>query len=143
MDEVNKNNDNKYTDEISVSYALLLERLSRVGLIVLVILFLLYVTGVIVPHIPMEQLPEHWGNPASHYLKAAELSGGWSWVSIAHRADYLCFGVIVFLASITVFCYLRIIPIFVREKNKIYTAIAITEIIVLVLAASGILVSGH
>ena len=140
---MNKNDEYKYADELSVSYAILLERLSRVGLLALVILFLLYVTGVIDPHIPMDQLAKHWCKPASSYLKVAELSGGWSWTSVIHRADYLCFGVIVFLASITVICYLRIIPIFVRDKDKIYTAIAIIEILVLVLAASGIFAGGH
>ncbi len=140
---MNNDDENKYADELSISYAILLERLSRIGLMALTILFVIYITGVIDPHIQMDQLDKHWCKPASSYLKVAELSGGWSWVSIVHRADYLCFWVIVFLASITVFCYLRIIPIFIRDKDKIYTTIAILEILVLLLAASGIFVVGH
>jgi len=40
-------------------------------------------------------------------------------------------------------CYLAIVPGLMREKDTPYVALALVEVAVLVLAASGILKSGH
>ena len=49
-----------------------------------------------------------------------------------------------FLASLTVVGYLVLLPAYVRRRDVAYAIIAVSEIVVLVLAASGILsVGGH
>jgi hypothetical protein len=47
------------------------------------------------------------------------------------------------LASTTFACYLRVIPLFFKKRDWFYAAVAVLEIIVLMLAASGVLRSGH
>jgi hypothetical protein len=49
---------------------------------------------------------------------------------------------VAFLSGLTILCYLAIIPGLMRKKDTAYVVISILEIIVLVVAASGILGSG-
>ena len=49
---------------------------------------------------------------------------------------------IAFLAGVTIVCYLRILPILFAKKDRIYALIALLEVLVLSLAASGLLSSG-
>jgi len=44
--------------------------------------------------------------------------------------------------GVTTVCYVRIIPILFRKKDVAFGIIAIIEVVVLVLAASGLLKSG-
>lgn len=69
---------------------------------------------------------------------------GWAWVSLLGYADFLNFLPVAILAGITILCYGVIIPgLFVRGDMAM-GIMAIVEIGILVLAASGILrVGGH
>ena len=58
------------------------------------------------------------------------------------KGEFLNFIGIVFLAGVTIVCYLRIIPILLRKKDTMYAVLAIIEVLVLTLAASGVLKSG-
>jgi hypothetical protein len=58
------------------------------------------------------------------------------------KGDFLNFTGIAFLAAVTLVCYLRIIPILFKNKDTIYGIIAIIEVLVLGLAASGLLRAG-
>ena len=48
-----------------------------------------------------------------------------------------------FLATITIVCYARILPMLAARRERIYAAIVIAEIAVLLLAVSGYLAGGH
>jgi hypothetical protein len=58
------------------------------------------------------------------------------------KGDFLNFTGIAFLALVTLVCYVRIVPILFRKKDTIYGVIAIVEVLILALAASGVLKSG-
>jgi hypothetical protein len=81
--------------------------------------------------------------PVGSYLKAADIKPGWHWLELVRKGDFINFIGIAFLSAISIACYLRILPIFFRKGDYIYSLIAILEIIVLALAASGLLVVGH
>ena len=49
---------------------------------------------------------------------------------------------IAILAGLTIVCYLAIIPTLMRKKDTAYLVIAVVEVLVLTLAASGILKGG-
>ena len=67
---------------------------------------------------------------------------GWSWLHRIGKGDYMNFIGIAILAGLTIFCYLAIIPALARKKDTAYLIIAIAEVLVLALAASGILKGG-
>ena len=50
---------------------------------------------------------------------------------------------IALLASVTLVCYVQLAWSFIKSKERIMLAIAILELAVLLLAASGVLVSSH
>jgi hypothetical protein len=128
--------------EEQLAYARLLDLGMKVGLLMLVITFFIYVSGIFSPYIPVEELPNYWKLSVKEYLKVTGIHPGWTWVGLVGKGDFLNFIPIVFLAGVTILCYIRIIPILFRKKDTIYAVLAIVEVLVLVLAASGVLKSG-
>ncbi|HET6514590.1 MAG TPA: hypothetical protein VFG09_05470 [Thermodesulfovibrionales bacterium] len=131
----------KATEE-QLAYAKVLDLGMKAGLLTLIVTFVVYLTGILTPHIPVSDLPKYWGLSVHKYLAATNIHTGWSWIGMLGKGDFLNFLGIVFLAGVTILCYLRIIPVLFRKKDMIYGVIAIIEVLVLVLAASGILKSG-
>ncbi len=131
----------KATEE-QLAYAAVLDRGMKIGLLAIIITFVVYVTGILAPHLPVGDLPKYWVMPAKQYIKAAGIHTGWSWLGMLHKGDFLNFVGIAFLAGVTIACLFPIIPIFLRKKDKVYAAISAVEILILVLAASGILKAG-
>ncbi|MGE0080124.1 MAG: hypothetical protein AB7U81_02375 [Thiohalomonadaceae bacterium] len=133
----------QYASEEQVAYARILDAGMKLGFVVVVVSFLLYVFGLVTPHVPVEQLPHYWTLSAQDYMAATNVPTGWGWLSLAGKGDYLNFIGIAILSLVTVVCYLRILPILVKGGDKAYTIIAGLEVLVLLLAASGVLVIGH
>jgi hypothetical protein len=125
-----------------VAYAKILDKGMKLGLLLLIISFVLYLSGILSPYIPVNDLPKYWGMSVHKYLEATGIPTGWSWISMVGKGDFINFIGIAFLAGVTIICYLRIIPILFSQKDIAYGIIAIIEVLVLVLAASGILKSG-
>lgn len=131
----------KATEE-QLAYAKLLDIGMKIGLLMLVISFAIYIFGIFTPHVPVNDLPRYWSMSVKDYLKATDIHTGWSWLYMLGKGDFLNFMGIAFLSAVTIFCYLRIIPILFRKKDTVYGILAIIEVLVLVLAASGILKAG-
>ncbi len=128
--------------EEQLEYAKLLNIGMKLGLLMLLISFTIYVLGIFTPHVPVGDLPKYWSMPVKDYLKATDIHTGWSWVHLLGKGDFLNFVGIAFLSGVTILCYIRIIPILFRKKDTVYAVLAIIEVLVLVLAASGVLKSG-
>lgn len=131
-----------HVTEEQIAYAKILDLGMKVGLCALVISFGLYVLGIVEPHIPLQDLPKYWKLPVHEYLQQTGIHQGWSWLYMLNKGDFLNFVGIAFLAGVSIICYLRIIPSLFRKKDTIYAFLAIAEVVVLVLAASGLLKSG-
>jgi hypothetical protein len=128
--------------EEQLAYADLLDRGVKIGFLGLLASFSLYVGGLIAPHIPVQDLPRYWGLPVKQYLAATGIRPGWGWIGLLGHGDFLNFLGIAFLSGVTVACYLAIIPIFFRRKDTVYGWLAVLEVLVLALAASGVLNAG-
>lgn len=130
--------------EEQLAYAQVLDLGMKLGLLLLVVTFALYVTGLVTPHIPVTDLPRYWSLPVKQYLAATGIHGGWSWLGMLGKGDFLNFLGIAFLAAVAIVCYVAVAPIFFRKNDRIYGVLAVVEVLVLVLAASGVLkVGGH
>ena len=101
-------------DEEQLLYAKILQVGMYSGLALLLLTFALYTSGIVEPAVPVEQLPAYW-----------TMSG------------------IALLSTITIVCYAGIVPTLIRKKDKVYATLALVEIAILTLAASGILTAGH
>ncbi len=123
-------------------YANVLEKGMYIGLLTLFVTFLIYVLGLIELKIPMSELPKYWQMSSSEYLHAAGIGDGWGWVRLLGYGDFLNFLGIALLAGVTIICYIAIIPTLLRKNDLVYAGIAVAEVLVLTLAASGILGTG-
>lgn len=132
-----------YTSEEQLVYADWLDRGMKLGFVMLVVSFLLYVFGVMTPHVPVDELPNYWHLSAAEYAAATGAPHGWGWLAHALQGDYANFIGIAVLSLVTILCYLIILPILLRRKDTPFVVIAVLEVLVLVLAASGILAAGH
>jgi hypothetical protein len=56
--------------------------------------------------------------------------------------DFLNFIGIAILSGVSIICFLSIVPLLWKTRDRIYAVLAITEVIILTVAASGILGSG-
>jgi hypothetical protein len=112
------------------------------GLALMAVTYLLYVFGVITPHIPLEKVPLLWSQPVGTYLELGQVPTGWGWSALIARGDFLNFLGIVLLAGMTIVCYIPLIPAFLKRKEYIFAWLALAEILVLLFAASGIVGGG-
>jgi hypothetical protein len=134
--------DHRPVDEREV-YARILRLGARVSIVVLLLTFVLYLGGVGTPLIPISSLPRYWSLRAPEYLKAVGLEKGWGWMWLIGFADFQNFIGVALLAFLTILCYARILPIFVGRRDLAYALIVGAEIVLLLLAASGLLATGH
>jgi len=125
-----------------IAYAKILDKGMKIGIVILFITFIIYLTGILTPYIPVKELPQYWSLSVHEYLEATGIQAGWSWLHRLNRGDFLNFVGIAFLSGVTIVCYLRILPILFRKKDTAFAVIAILEVLVLVLAASGLLKAG-
>ena len=131
----------KATEE-QILYANILNKGMLVGLVGLVVTFIIYGAGILKPVIPIDQVQNYWVMPVSDYLAQTGIHAGWAWLGNLGKGDMLNFLPIAFLSLLTIVCYLAIIPGLLRKKDTVYAALAVIEVIVLAVAASGILGTG-
>jgi hypothetical protein len=135
-------NDKTKASQEQLIYANLLGKGALTGLGLLVITFIVYMTGVLPNVVPIDKIPSYWKLRVGEYIHQANTPTGWKWVGLLNNGDILNYIGIVILAGMTVICYLRLIPIYARKKDTTYLVITIIEITILLLAASGILTAG-
>lgn len=131
-----------HATEEQILYANILNKGMLFGLLALIITFVLYGAEILEPKIPLENVQNYWVMPVSDYLAISGIHAGWAWLGNLRYGDMLNFLPIAFLSLLTIICYLAILPGLMRKKDMAYVVLAILEVIVLVVAASGVLGSG-
>jgi hypothetical protein len=128
--------------EEQLVYANLLGKGALTGLVLIVIIFAIYVSGVLPNVVDYDKIQSYWTLRASDYIHQTNSPTGWNWVGLLNKGDMLNLIGIAILAGMTLICYLRLLPVFLKKKDTVYTIITIIEIVVLLFAASGILKTG-
>jgi hypothetical protein len=128
--------------EEQITYANILNTGMFIGLAIIVVTFIIYMLGILPSFISPHDIPQYWSMKSKDFIHMFGAPTGWGWVSFVGKGDYLNYVGIALLAGLTVLCYAAILPILMRKKDTPVIIIAILEIAVLVLAASGILKSG-
>ncbi len=125
--------------EEQIAYANLLDLGMKIGLVMLVVTFIIYLTGILSPQIPIDELPNYWKLKAHEFLTSGGIQPGWGWLRLVTKGDLLNFIPIGLLGAITIFCYIRILPIFLKRKDIAFFIFSLIECLILILAASGLL----
>ena len=137
-------NEKTKASEEQMAYAGVLNIGMWSGLALLIVTFFVYISGVLPTFVPINDLPKYWTMRVHDFNVALHAPTGWGWAPLVGNGDYLNFVGIAILSGLTILCYLVILPILIRKKDTPYVVIAIVEVLVLALAASGLLkVGGH
>ena len=112
------------------------------GLFLLLVTYTIYLSGILPPHVPIAEVPGYWSIGVDEYLHETQAPHGWGWVSLLDKGDYLNYAGFAFLALTTIACYLVLMGAYIRSKDRMFSVICAIEIIILTVAASGILGSG-
>ena len=112
------------------------------GFVIMLITYALYIFGILTPQIPLDEMPRLWSQSAAEYRAAGNIPQGWGWLALVGKGDICNFIGIAFLAALTIICFVQLAIGLARQKQWILTVIAVLEVLVLSLAASGILVAG-
>jgi hypothetical protein len=139
-----KENDRLQPMPEQVTYANLLFAGAWTGIVIMMITYFVYATGILSPHVDMTLVAQNWDKGVDEYMKITNSPHGWGWVSLTNKGDFLNFIGLAFIALLTIACYLSLIVGYRKRKDWAYFTICVTEVVVLSLAASGILgVGGH
>jgi hypothetical protein len=122
-------------------YARVLDYGMKTGLILLIAGFTTYVSGLMPAQVPFEALPRLWTLPVGEYLGESGMPSGWAWLSLLASGDVLTVGGIALLAGVSLPCLLVLAPAYAGRRDTGYLAITLMLAGLLVLAASGALVS--
>jgi hypothetical protein len=130
---------NKYASPEQLRYARVLSLGVQAGFVILVATFILYLSGILVPLIPVDQLPKYWGLSAAEFAKATGSPTGWAWLAQVAKGDVANLLGIVVLASISMVSTLAVLPTFARRGDRLHVVIAILLVLVLAVSAANIL----
>jgi hypothetical protein len=124
-------------------YATLLRRFTAVSIVFLTIGFLLYFFQIIPAFIDIEKVSGMIQQKLVDYKTQTGIPTGWGWLDLVKYADYISFAAIAFMAGVSIFVYLLLVYVFFKCRDYIFFSIAIIQILVFILAASGLIKAGH
>ena len=130
-------------DLMQATYARWLDVATRIGFVVSLAAFLVYVSGVVEPLIPLEQLPQLWSLPASRFVALTGEPTGWGWLALLAKSDFLNLGAVALFGLVTLACYARIVPLLFAEGERLQACIALAQVLVLAAAAAGVFTGGR
>lgn len=124
-------------------YATVVRFGSLIALGVIVIAFILDMTGLVPPAVPHEVVMANWGKSHEAYAAATGRPIGWaSLVGVAH-ADVATMAGIVMLLLLSITALASVLPIAVRKRDWLFGTMAVVQILVILLAAAGVLAGGR
>jgi len=135
--------DGRREDAVQRLYARWLDAAAKTAFLVSLAAFIVYVTGLLPPFVPLDALPRLWTLSVDAYLQRTGAPSGWGWVPFFDRGDYLNLACLALLATVTLACYLRVLPALLREGGRLQAAIAAAQVAVLIIAGSGVFAAAH
>ena len=134
--------DDETHHEIETRYGRILHYLVLAGFLFLGVTFLVYAFALLPSYMEAHRVPEVWHMPADEAVAETARPPFWAWVTNVNRADLLSLGSLAVLSAVTPVGFLFLVVLFLRRRDFAYAAMVAAEVIVLLLAASGI-VGGH
>jgi hypothetical protein len=112
------------------------------GLALMLVTYVLYVTGIMDPYVSMDNVIKYWALPVGQYLADNNVPNGWGWATLLSNGDFLNFLGIALLGGLTIVAYIPVTLAYFKKKDFAFAIIAFLEILVLCFAASGIVGGG-
>lgn len=116
-------------------YARWIERGAKLAFAFALVALVLYVTGILTPLVPLDELPRLWTLPAAELARQTQAPGGWGWLRLVGYGDYLnVLGISIF-ALLALVCTARVIPAFLKGGERAQALLAALQVLVLLAAA--------
>ena len=119
-------------------YARWLDIATRAGFAISLCAFLVYVGGLLPAYVPLEELPRYWALPVHRFIEMTGAPQGWAWLGELGYGDGLNLAAIALLGLVTPACYARLVPALIAERDWLQAALAAAQLVVLLVAASGL-----
>lgn len=116
---------------------------TRVALGALTAAFLAYAFGLTPAALPLAEVPRFWSLPLERYLAVSGAPTGWGWLGMLGRGESQNLLGVALLGLVTVLCYLRMLPLLFARGERLQAAFALAQVVVLLLAASGLFAGRH
>lgn len=124
-------------------YARWLARGNQVALLVMLGGFAAYVAGLWSPLVHRRDLAGLWHLSAREYLQRTGVPTGWGWSGQLNHSDMTALLGIALLAACSLPALVVVAWRYARRGERLAAGLALLQIAVLVLAASGIIGAGH
>ena len=122
-------------------YAMTLRLMVPAAFSLVALAFLMYVTGVLEPLVPLAEVPDLWKLGAGEVLEKAGLAPGWGWATQWRMADTLCLLCLAVLAAATPVACFAVAVQYARRREWWLAATAAVQALILGLAMSGLVVA--
>jgi hypothetical protein len=123
-------------------YARCLDAATRIAFAASLAAFVVYAGGLLPSFVPLEQLASLWDLPVDEFLERTGAPAGWEWLRLLGYSDYLALACVALIGTVTLVCYLAILPLLVRVGERLEAVLVAAQVIVLLIAASGALAGG-
>ena len=138
---INMQREKSGIDPVQLIYARVLDLASHLGMALIAIGYLVYVLQLLPLSVPIDAVAGNWHLRASVVQQKLHMPAGWSFMEAGGtllKGDVISYLSIIYLAMATILCLAFSSMTFFREKNYIYTVIALLQVAVLLFASSGV-----
>ncbi len=136
----------RYADGVQLAYAATLDIVSHVVIVALALGYIVYLFRILPLDLPIEAVAGNWHLSSATLASKYAVHNGWSCfsgISPLLHGDAISYASIVILAMATTFCLLTAIVMYLRGRNIMYAVMALLQVLVLSVAASGLLFAGR
>jgi hypothetical protein len=141
-----RNKEGIYADRVQLAYAKTLDYVSHAVMLAMAAGYIVYMLQLLPLEVPVETIAGNWHLSASAMQAKLHPSCGWSCFSsltaLLH-GDAVSYASVIFLALATLICLASAAAVFFSEKKHLFLAITMLQVLVLLVAASGIMTGSH
>ncbi len=137
-----KNEGNLYASGAQLVLARLYGGVAVIGLSLIAVMFALYVSGLAETRVPAAEVASYWHLDAETYAEETGTPVGWEFLRNLAFGESLSFGSLIFMALAVIICLAVMVVTFMKSRNLAFAAVVLLQIVVLVVAATG-LISAH
>ncbi|MFQ5559501.1 MAG: hypothetical protein ACE5FU_02805 [Nitrospinota bacterium] len=118
-------------------YARVLDLSAKTGFLGVVLSYMIYLFRILPEKISSDEMQKIWSFGPEYYITVSGAGRESGWLGLVAYSDFLLFVPIIFLSSVTTWCYLSILPVFLKKREFLFAGICFAEILVFVFAAFG------
>lgn len=128
-----------HAEELSRTFALIESAGTRLGLVVAVVGFLLYLTGWLAPFVPLHDMMNVIGQGVEAYVAQTGAPTGWGWLPLLGYSDMISLSALVIFVMSIVLAFVALVPVLIRQRDKIYLVLVLLQLAIFVLAGGNFL----